>query len=191
MRVVTDVAVRGPSALLMSSSAWSWDSGVDVRTRCSGWCSPTTVSAAGTGRLSGVRTCAQRCRRRQFASEHLRIGRARGIQHPRVTRTFWRERPADPIPTPPLRHQSHRICDRRHDGSDCRSQRRRIARPPIDTDGDGKLTQAEHREVARRHRVSMRPRGRSRPAHAPRCRGAGACPGARAPAPRAAFPSLD
>ena len=69
----------------MRSGVWSRDSGVDVRIRCSGRCSATAVSAAGTWRVSGVRTHAQRCRRRQFAPDRLRIGRARGVQHLRVT----------------------------------------------------------------------------------------------------------
>ena len=60
------------------------DSGVDVLTWCSGSCPRTAVSAQGTGPVSGVRIRAQRCRRRQFASDHAITGRARDIQHPRV-----------------------------------------------------------------------------------------------------------
>ena len=61
------------------------DSGVDVQTRCSGSCPTTAASAQGTGPVSGVGIRAQRCRRRQFASDHTRTWRARDIQHPRVT----------------------------------------------------------------------------------------------------------
>ena len=69
----------------MPSRVRSWDSGVNVRARCPGRWSPTAVSTSGTGPVPSVRTRAQRCRRRQFASGHVKTGRARGIQHPRVT----------------------------------------------------------------------------------------------------------
>ena len=61
------------------------DSVVDVRTQGSSSSSLRAVSAAETRRVSGVRTGAQRCRRRQFASDHMMSARGRNIQHPGVT----------------------------------------------------------------------------------------------------------
>ena len=74
------------------------DSGVDVPTRCSGWCSPRAASAAGTGRVSVVRTRTRRCRRRQFLSGRMGTGRARGIQRPRVTAHVLARAPDRPHP---------------------------------------------------------------------------------------------
>ena len=81
----THVTERGIPLLCGRAVPGAGDSVGGVRTRCSGLCPTMGVSGAGTSPVSGVRTEAHRCRRRQFASALIRSHPAGGIQHPRVT----------------------------------------------------------------------------------------------------------
>ena len=77
--------------------------------RHSGPCSPTAVSAGESCQVSGVRTRARRCRRRPFASDCMRNGRARDIQPPRVTAQLFARATDRPNPGGSSQTQTSRL----------------------------------------------------------------------------------